>query len=85
MAQHVTVFSTAACPKCSVVKKWMKTRGIEYSEVRVDHDSAAAAELKAKGYKEAPVLRVIRPNGAEVWWSGFRPSMLESLETTAGR
>ncbi len=82
MAQHVTVYTTPTCPKCNVVKKWLAIRNVEYIEVRVDRDEGAAALLKSKGYTEAPVLRIIRANGAEVWWSGFRPSQMSTLEPT---
>lgn len=78
--QHVTVFTTGpGCHLCNLTKKVMKDRKIEFVEVRLDRDPKIAAEFKAKGYTEAPIVRVIRPNGADVTWSGFRITQIDTL------
>lgn len=83
MQQHVTVYSTPACMQCQATKRWLKGRDIAFTEVHLERDAQAAADLRAKGFTSAPVVRVIRPNGADVAWSGFRVSQLETLTTAA--
>lgn len=34
----VTLYSTAVCPYCVAAKNFLKSRGLDYSEVRIDTD-----------------------------------------------
>ena len=40
---EVIVYSTAVCPYCVAAKNFLKSRGFDYQEVRVDTDPAARA------------------------------------------
>ena len=35
---EVTIYSTAVCPYCVAAKNFLKSRGLGYSEVRIDTD-----------------------------------------------
>ena len=44
----VVMYSTAICPYCVAAKNFLKQRGVEWREVRVDLDAAAREEMLAK-------------------------------------
>ncbi|HAI58730.1 MAG TPA: glutaredoxin 3 [Xanthomonadaceae bacterium] len=44
----VVLFSSAVCPYCMAAKNFLKQRGVEWRELRVDLDPAARAEMLAK-------------------------------------
>lgn len=45
---NIIIYSTAICPYCVAAKNFLKSRGASYSEVRIDTDPAARAEMMAK-------------------------------------
>lgn len=45
---EVVMYSTAVCPYCVAAKNFLKQRGAEWREVRVDLDPDARAEMLAK-------------------------------------
>ncbi len=45
---NVIIYSTAICPYCVAAKNFLKSRGASYSEVRIDIDATARAEMMAK-------------------------------------
>lgn len=48
----VTLYSTAVCPNCAVLRKKMDAKGIEYE------DKQNVEELQALGINRVPVLKV---------------------------
>ncbi|MGL6290637.1 MAG: glutaredoxin 3 [Silanimonas sp.] len=45
---EVVMYSSAICPYCVAAKNFLKQRGVEWREFRVDLDPAARAEMLAK-------------------------------------
>lgn len=45
---NIIIYSTAICPYCVAAKNFLKSRGASYSEVRIDTDSVARAEMMEK-------------------------------------
>ena len=45
---EVVMYSTAICPYCVAAKNFLKQRGVEWREVRVDLDPVARAEMLEK-------------------------------------
>lgn len=50
------VYSQAHCPGCSSLKMVLKSKGIEFSEVRIDLDAEAKAFVLGKGHRSVPVM-----------------------------
>lgn len=76
MAQ-VTVYTTPACSQCRMTKRWLDSKGIDYSTVDLSQSPDDLAAVKALGYEAAPV--VIVSNGdpeTDLHWYGFRPDHL---------
>ncbi|MCR5757476.1 MAG: glutaredoxin family protein [Selenomonas sp.] len=55
----VKVYSIHNCPWCDKVKKYLKSRNVDYQECNIEDDAAALAECQALTNDEAvPVVTV---------------------------
>ena len=55
----VKVYSTLTCPYCVTLKAFLKEKGIEFKDVDVGSDSAAADEMiKKSGQMGVPVADI---------------------------
>jgi glutaredoxin 3 len=55
----VTVYSTTTCPFCTMVKDWLKDKGVSYDDVNVGTDQDKAKEMMDKsGQMGVPVIDV---------------------------
>ncbi len=56
---EVTIYTTPTCPWCQVAKRYLASRGIEFTEVDVSSDPLAAMEMIRKsGQQGVPVLEI---------------------------
>lgn len=44
----ITLYSTAICPYCVMAKNFLKSRGLEWNEVRIDTDPAERERMLAR-------------------------------------
>ena len=59
MPQKVVVYSTPTCPHCVTVKKYLKDKGISYTDLDVAQDQDAREEMMEKtGRMAVPVVMV---------------------------
>jgi len=56
----------------------MENRGVAFEMVNVDLQPDAADALRAQGFRQLPVVIA-----GETSWSGFRPDMINRLQTQA--
>jgi glutaredoxin-like YruB-family protein len=72
----VKVYSTPSCPKCKQLKKFLSERGVEYEDINVASDPAAAQEMIEKsGQMAVPVIDI---NGKVI--AGFnKKKVVEAL------
>ena len=72
---NIIVYSTPTCPYCTMVKGYFAEKGIEFKDVNVAANHAAAAEMVEKsGQMGVPVIDV---DGKII--VGFRPDVLGKL------
>lgn len=59
MPKKVVVYSTPTCPHCVTVKKYLKDKGISYTDLDVAQDQDAREEMMEKtGRMAVPVVMV---------------------------
>lgn len=46
--QRVTIYTSGFCPFCVAAKNFLKSRGAEWREIRVDTDPAQRADMQAR-------------------------------------
>ncbi|QFP94852.1 NrdH-like glutaredoxin [Mycobacterium phage Marshawn] len=66
----ITVYTTGPqCHKCNLTKRALTKGGVEFTEVRLDQDEAAAARFRDLGHTTAPV---VVDTLTDATWSDFR-------------
>lgn len=68
----ITIHTRPNCPPCVATKRKLAQLGLEYTEVPLTEESAAA--FKAQGYGSAPVVVA-----GQLAWCGYRPELIEGL------
>lgn len=48
MSAEVVIYTTTFCPYCVRAKQLLKSKGAEFSEIKVDSDAALRREMSAK-------------------------------------
>ncbi|MCD6226523.1 MAG: glutaredoxin family protein [Candidatus Aenigmarchaeota archaeon] len=57
--KKVKVYSTPACPFCTMVKRFLKEHGIEFEDINVQEDFEAAQEMiRISGQTGVPVIEI---------------------------
>lgn len=61
----IEMYTTAICPYCVAAKNVLKSKGLEYSEIRIDIDPAKLAEMldRSQGRRTVPQIFI---NGIHV-------------------
>ena len=56
---EIKVYSTQTCPYCHMAKDYLKSKNIEFNDIDVSKDSAAADEMvKVSGQMGVPVITI---------------------------
>lgn len=75
MQKSVIVYSTPTCPYCVKAKDYLREKGVEYTDIDVSQDRAAAMEMIEKsGQMGVPVIDI----GGEIV-VGFQPKVFDQL------
>ncbi len=72
----VKVYSINNCPWCDKVKKYLKSRNVEYTECNIEEDEAALAECQALTNDEA--VPVVTADGKE-FVLGFDKGKIDAM------
>jgi mycoredoxin len=71
--EPITLYTTTWCGDCRLVKRYFAQRGIDYVEVNIDDDPAAASlvEQLNGGYRSVPTFRyhgrvIVEPSVADL-------------------
>ena len=60
----IIVYSSASCGYCVAAKNFLKARGLDYREIRIDLDAAARLEMREKTQRTS--VPQIMVNGTHV-------------------
>src|SRR5690625_6360543 len=77
MNKSVTIYTSALCPVCGMVKNLLDSLEISYKEVSVDMNPIARIKLIGKTKK----LSVPQTNINGKWISGFNPEKIDRKST----
>lgn len=55
---RVEIYTTAACPYCVAAKNFLRQRGFDYEEIRVDLDVARREEMLARSHGRRSVPQI---------------------------
>lgn len=73
----VTVYSTATCPYCVMVKRWLDSKTVAYEDVRVDSDYEAAQKIvNLSGQMGVPFTTIEKDDGSMEKILGFDTASL---------
>lgn len=75
----VIVYTKNSCIACSMTKKYLKKKDLEYIEYFIDKDMVKLEELKSKGYLSVPVVEIYEDDKMIKSWAGFVPDELNKL------
>ncbi len=80
MAKNITIFTTNTCAYCPMVKRYLKTKGHDYSEVNIDENPDRQQEaFKISGGLTVPVTVVTKDDGSKGVVVGYNLSKLAPL------
>lgn len=79
--QSITIYSTATCGYCKMLKSYLQQKDISYNEKHADLDQQAAQELYEKsGQLGVPFTIIKKKDGKTVNILGFdKPAVDEAL------
>lgn len=76
----VTVYSTATCGYCNMLKNWLKENAVDYQEKHVDKDYESAREMMLKsGQMGVPFSVILDKDGNEQTVLGFDVAKLKNI------
>jgi len=65
------IYSTTFCPYCVAAKRYLKSKGISFTELMLDRDHVKRNGLiKETGHRTVPIIFDLR-NGSPVFIGGF--------------
>ncbi len=77
---QVTIYSTTTCPFCKMLKDYLASKNIAFTEKLVDIDEAAREEMSAVsgGFLGVPFTLIIRDDGTKETILGFDQGKINS-------
>jgi glutaredoxin 3 len=81
---EVIVYSKNNCPFCVQAKNLLTLKGVEYTEVRIDQDTAAREFVLAEGHRTVPQIYKDGKLLVEGGFQGLQKQPQEFFETLKG-
>jgi glutaredoxin 3 len=77
MAKDITIYTTDTCAYCLMVKKWLTSKKISYSEVNLDeHPERTKEAIDISGQMAVPVTVVTKQDDSKVVIVGYNLAKL---------
>jgi len=80
----ITVYSKNNCAFCTQAKNLLKSKGIEYTEVKIDEDAEAKDFVLAQGHRTVPQIYKDGTLLVEGGYQGLAKQSTEFFETLKG-
>lgn len=76
----ITVYTTATCGYCKMLKSWLKEKNVEFTEYRVDQNPFAAQNMvQLSGQMGVPFSTVEKDDGTVEKILGFDRARFEQI------
>lgn len=77
----ITVYATTTCPYCKMVKEYLATKGLSFTEKLIDQDESVKAEMMrvSDGYLGVPFTVVEKENGEIKKVVGFDQKLFDQV------
>lgn len=76
----ITIYSTTTCPYCVMLKNWLDTKSVSYTNYNVDQNPIAAQHMvNLSGQMGVPFSTIEREDGSVEKILGFDRSRFESV------
>lgn len=72
--KNIKVYSSSTCPYCTMMKDYLKSKNVEFTEKNVSTDADARKELMAMGHMGVPVTLI---DGSEI--VGYDTNKVDAL------
>lgn len=80
----VLVYGKNDCTQCDMTVKVLDKEGLDFTYINIEEDVDAFEYVtKTLGYRQAPAVVALYPDGSETHWSGFRPEKIKGYVATA--
>ena len=78
---QVTIFSTTTCPYCKMLKDYLTSKSIVFSEKLVDQDDTARDQMisESGGFLGVPFTVITKDDGTKENIIGFDKGKIDSL------
>lgn len=77
MTKKITVYTTDTCAYCGMVKKWLKSKNINFDEVNIDqHPERSKEAIAASGQMTVPITIITKQDDSQEVVVGFNLSKL---------
>ena len=80
----ITVYSKNNCAFCTQAKNLLRSRGVEYQEVKIDEDAEAREFVLAQGHRTVPQIYKDGTLLVEGGYQGLSRQPTEFFETLKG-
>jgi len=78
---QITIYVTGGCPYCMMLKDYLNSKSISFSEKLVDQDETAKKEmlLISNGFMGVPFTVVTKDNGEKITIIGFDKGKIDEI------
>lgn len=76
---NITIYSTATCGYCKMLKSYLQSKSISYNEKHVDQDPVLAQELFNKSQQLGVPFTIIEKEGRELGVLGFDKNRIDQI------
>lgn len=76
-AVRAIVWVAERCTACVWTCKSLRRAGVDVTVEKLADAPQIVAFAKREGMKQAPVVRLVKPDGEAIWWGGMRQDLLD--------
>jgi len=78
---QITVFTTGGCPYCLILKDYLNSKSVSFTEKLIDQDENAKKEMikVSNGFMGVPFILILKDDGIKETVIGFDKGKLEKI------